>query len=92
MMVEDDDDDSTHIVGLHSYVVGPSYPFDSSYAEADECGKHPRKQIHMRIPTNALFTTDLTPLLPRENFFRIDFFGLVELELLLLLLARGGGF
>ena len=45
----------------------------------------------MRIPTNALFTTDLTPLFPRENFFRIDFFGLVELELLLLLSTRGGG-
>jgi hypothetical protein len=41
--------------------------------------------------TNTLFRTDLTPLFPHENFFRIDFFGLVELELLLLLPSRGGG-
>ena len=44
----------------------------------------------MRIVTNALFTTDLTPLFPCENVFRrIDFFGLVEVELLLP--SRGGG-
>ena len=46
----------------------------------------------MRIVTNTLFTTDLTPLFPRENVFhRIDFFDLVEAELLLLLPSRGGG-
>ena len=45
----------------------------------------------MRIVTNALFTTDLIPLLPLEKVFRrIDFdFGLVELDLLLP--SRGGG-
>ena len=46
----------------------------------------------MRIVTNALFTTDLTPLFPLEKVFRrIDLdFGLVEVELLLLLPTRGG--
>ena len=45
----------------------------------------------MRIVTNTLFTTDLTPLFPLEKVFRrIDLdFGLVKVEFLLP--SRGGG-